>query len=146
MVTRGFASESIVQSLAEETRRSGKPKVILSLSDYDPSGSIMLQDIISRATHYAPDAIFISERVALTRDQVNQYRLPTRPTKTDRNSHAKSFGDEESVELDAMEPDDLRSLLQDAIVSHMDPQYLDTILAAEESEKQTLLKLAQVME
>ncbi len=36
MVTRGFSSESIVQSLAEDTKRSGKPRVILSLNDYDP--------------------------------------------------------------------------------------------------------------
>ena len=41
MVTRGFASESIVQSLAEDTKASGKPRIILSLNDYDPSGSVI---------------------------------------------------------------------------------------------------------
>ena len=66
MVTRGFASESVVQQLAEETKASEKPRVILSLNDYDPSGSIMLGDILQRAQHYAPDADFHCEQVALS--------------------------------------------------------------------------------
>ena len=126
MVTRGFASESIVQSLAEDTKRSGKPRVILSLNDYDPSGSIMLTDIIQRAQHYAPDAHFHCEQVALTREQVTDYNLPTRPTKTENNSHARHFVDAESVELDALEPDDLREMLRDAIEAHIDLQALDS--------------------
>ena len=121
MVTRGFASESIVQSLAEDTRRSGKPRVILSLNDYDPSGSLMLNDIVQRARHYAPEARFHCEQVALTREQVTQYKLPTRPTKTVNNPHARQFSDAESVELDALDPDDLQELLQDAIRTTLIP-------------------------
>jgi hypothetical protein len=135
MVTRGFASASIVQSLAEDTKRSGKLRVILSLNDYDPSGSIMLNDIIQRARHYAPDARFHYEQIALTREQVTDYKLPTRPTKTENNFHARHFFDAESVELDALEPDDLRDMLHDAIEAHIDVQALETMSAAEESER-----------
>lgn len=142
MVTRGFASESIVQSLAEDAKRSGKPRVILSLNDYDPSGSLMLNDIVQRALHYAPEAIFHCEQVALTREQVTAYRLPTRPTKTMGNTHAAGFSDPESVELDAMDADDLRALLREAIEAHIDEQELDVMLAAEASEREGLRRLA----
>ena len=138
MVTRGFASESVVQSLAEDTRNSGKPRVILSLNDYDPSGSLMLNDIIRRAKHYAPNAEFVSEQVALTRQQVTLYKLPTRPTKTAGNHHAAAFTDPESVELDAMDADTLRALLREAIEAHIDVQELAAMLAAEASERAVL--------
>jgi hypothetical protein len=142
MVTRGFASESIVQQLAEETLRSGKPRVILSLNDYDPSGVIMLNDIIRRARHYAPNAVFICEQVALTREQVTTFKLPTRPTKTEGNTHARQFTDPESVELDAMDPGNLRGLLKDAIEAHIDDAELAVMLAAERSERMDLTSLA----
>jgi hypothetical protein len=144
MVTRGFASESIVQSLAEDTRRSGKPRVILSLNDYDPSGSLMLEDILRRASYYAPEAQFYSEQVALSREQVTKYRLPTRPTKTEGNTHARRFADTESVELDALEPGILQSLLLAAIERHIDSRELAVMKEAERSERNTLLELARV--
>ena len=139
MVTRGFSSESIVQSLAYDTIRSGKPRVILSLNDYDPSGSIMLDDILRRARHYAPAARFHSEQVALTREQVTRFRLPTRPTKTAGNTHAAKFNDPESVELDALPPQTLRDLLQDAIEAHVDQRELAIMQEAEASERDTLV-------
>jgi hypothetical protein len=146
MITRGFASESIVQSLAVDTKRSGKPRVILSLNDYDPSGSIMLNDIIQRVLHYAPDACFYCEQVALTREQVTEYRLPTRPTKTENNTHAGKFADAESVELDALDPDTLQTLLQIAIERHIDDQALEVMNEAEASERSILSMMAQGME
>jgi hypothetical protein len=145
MVTRGFASESVVQSLAEDTRRSGKPRVILSLNDYEPSGSIMLEDVLRRARHYAPDARFYSAQVALTREQVTQYKLPTRPTKTGGNTHARLFTDPESVELDAMEPSILQALLQVAIEDHIDTRALAVMQEAEQSERAALREMAQGM-
>jgi hypothetical protein len=138
MVTRGFASESIVQSLAMDTLRSKKPRVILSLNDYDPSGSIMLADIIKRAKHYAPDAVFHCEQVALTRQQVTRYKLPTRPTKLEGNRHASNFTDPESVELDALAPEILQNLVGNAIDAHIDNHALGMMQVAERSERKAL--------
>jgi hypothetical protein len=142
MVTRGFCSESIVQDLAYSARRSGRPKVILFLNDYDPSGSLMLNDILRRAKHYAPGAVFHTEQVALVPEQIEQFRLPTRPTKRDGNNHARRFQDDRSVELDAVAPDDLRQILQRAIEAHIDPAQLAVIEAAEQSERGILLDMA----
>jgi hypothetical protein len=143
MVTRGFASESVVQSLAMDTLRSGKPRIILSLNDYDPSGAIMMADIVKRAKYYAPAARFHSQQVALTRAQVTKYGLPTRPTKVKGNSHARKFSDTESVELDALDPDVLQELLKDAIEAYVDQDELAVMEEAEASERTTLVELAK---
>jgi len=102
-----------------------------------------MADIIQRARHYAPEAIFRCEQVALTREQVTHFRLPTRPTKIEGNTHAKRFNDAESVELDALEPDILCGLLQEAIERHIDHAVLDVMKEAEISEQWTLIELAR---
>lgn len=143
MVTRGFASESVVQSLAEDTIRVGKPRVILGLNDFDPSGQLMMQDVLKRAKHYAPKASLTFLQVALTEEQVARFALPTRPTKREGNTHARQFGSEVSVELDALEPADLRAMLHGAIRMHVNPAALTVMEAAEQSERSSLLELAR---
>jgi hypothetical protein len=98
----------------------------------------MLHDVMRRAQHYAPFAHFQCEQVLLTREQVDEYDLPTRPTKTEGNRHAKQFDDEESVELDAMEPDDLRDILREAIEAHIDKIDLERMYAAQASERELI--------
>jgi hypothetical protein len=106
----------------------------------------MLQDILRRAKHYAPDAKFYSEQVALTREQISEYKLPTRPTKFENNHHARNFSDVESVELDAMEPTVLAELLQTAIERHIDDQALKVMLEAEQSERAIMASFAEELE
>jgi hypothetical protein len=53
---------------------------------------------------------------------------------------AKGFGDI-SVELDAIEPNLLRQIVQDAIERHLPRRELEVLLAAEASERDTLLGL-----
>lgn len=103
----------------------------------------MLNDIIHRARHYSPAAAFHREQVALTCSRVTEYQLPTRPTKIEGNTHARRFTDTESVELDALEPDVLRGLLQAAIERHIDAAALCVMQEAEASERRTLLELAR---
>jgi hypothetical protein len=78
--------------------------------------------------------------VAITREQITQYQLPTRPTKRDRNSHAKKFrGD--SVELDALPADVLLDLVRTSIVQHIDPHQLEITQLAEASEREVLMRM-----
>ena len=53
------------------------------------------------------------------RTQIEAWDLPSRPTKT-TDSRAKTFGHTESVELDAIQPNALRELVERAIVEHID--------------------------
>jgi hypothetical protein len=69
--------------------------------------------------------------------------LPTRPTKQ-TDSRAKSFG-AFSVELDAIEPDLLRNLVQRAIEQHLQPEQFAVLKAAEESERQGVAALVRAI-
>jgi hypothetical protein len=90
MVTRGFSSEGVVQTLAEEAMAEPhKTRVILSLNDYDPSGALMMNNIIGRARYYAPKTRIVGVQVALTKAHVEQFNLPTRPTKIVGNTRQK---------------------------------------------------------
>lgn len=137
MVTRGFSSESIVQSVANELESDWRPLSILFVSDLDPSGDIMPEDVIRRIRHYAPSANISLERVAVTRDQATALQLPTRPTKRDGNRHATNFIGS-SVEVDAMPPDTLKHILRHHIEAHMDREQLKVIQEAEASEREQL--------
>ena len=62
--------------------------------------------------------------------------LSTRPTKrTDTRSW--SF-DGESVELDAIQPDHLRKMVESCILQHVDEEVLETTKTAEASERELL--------
>jgi hypothetical protein len=64
------------------------------------------------------------------------------PTKRTGNKHAKGFiGD--SVELDAIPPAKLRELIESCITQHPDPTTHNALVAAEESERETLAAFIQ---
>jgi hypothetical protein len=76
----------------------------------------------------------VVERVALTVDQIRDYRLPTRPTKRDGNTHAKHF-EGNSTKLDALPSSVLRNLVRRCIEQHISADQLATLRAAEDSER-----------
>ena len=65
--------------------------------------------------------------------------LPTRPTKAS-DTRAKNFG-EISVELDAIEPNQLRALVQETIERHLPAEQFEVLKAAEESERDIITRL-----
>jgi hypothetical protein len=92
----------------------------------------------------APGADITFERVAVTPEQIAAWHLPTRPTKQS-DSRAKSFG-EVSVELDAIEPNQLRELLQAAIETHLPPDQFAILKAAEADERRQIAGLVGMMQ
>ena len=79
------------------------------------------------------------ERIAVTRDQVEEWNLPTRPTKKS-DSRSKNFvGD--SVELDAIAPGQLRDLVREVIERHMTPSRLAQLRKEEAAERQKLREM-----
>ena len=75
----------------------------------------------------------------MTPEQIADWNLPTRPTKTS-DSRSKGFGDI-SVELDAIEPDVLRGLVEEAISDHLPPEQFQILKTAEASERALILQL-----
>ncbi|MDW9921906.1 hypothetical protein GOB36_15340 [Sinorhizobium meliloti] len=138
MSARGYASLSFLHSAAEDIANDGRPAFIYHLGDYDPSGVNAAAKIEETLRDMVGDRAAIRfDRIAVTPDQIELLDLPTRPTKK-TDSRAKGFGSELSVELDAIEPDMLRALVDQKIRRHVDEDQLKVIEAAEESERNFL--------
>ena len=140
LVTRGYASLSYLHEAAEAIAAQCKPAYLYYFGDHDPSGVDIPRNVERRLREFAPDAEIHFERVAVTPEQVLEWKLPTRPTKA-TDTRAKSF-EGESVEVDAIPPAMLRQLTRDCIVRHVDAHTVTAIMAAEESERDLLTVIA----
>jgi hypothetical protein len=142
-VMHGFSSATSVHDVAEDN--DGRDLIALYVGDFDPSGLFMSeQDLPSRLTEYDGDHVDV-RRIALTRAQVSD--LPSFPV-TDKRADPrfKWFRDrygQRCWELDAMDPNDLRDCVQNAIMELIEPtawQRCETINQAEQESLRTILK------
>jgi hypothetical protein len=140
MVTRGYASLSYLYEAGQAIAEMDKETFIYYLGDYDPSGVDIPQKVEQQLRHFAPDVDLHFERLAVTPEQIAQWTLPTRPTKTS-DSRSRGFG-HDSVELDAIPPARLRGLVRRAIRHHLDPHAVRQLEVAEASERDALRLLA----
>jgi hypothetical protein len=141
MVSKGFSSDSYLYEAAQAIIDNGKPAFIYYFGDRDPSGVKVDPSIERGLNRLAPGADITFERIAVTLEQIEELNLPSRPTKRHKNSHAKGFvGD--SVELDAMQPDELRRLVRRCIERHIDPRALEVTKVAEKSERELFSRMA----
>ncbi|MET0537760.1 MAG: hypothetical protein ABWZ64_07355 [Xanthobacteraceae bacterium] len=145
MVAKGYASLSFLHSAAMTIRAKEKPTFIYHVGDLDPSGRDAARDIEAKLRRYAPDAEIHFECPAVTREQVEQWNLPTRPTKQ-TDTRAKKFGSNTSVELDAIPAAKLRHLVRECIERHIDKHQLSILRIAEESERELFTKWAAAYE
>lgn len=116
----------------------GKPVVVLHVGDHDPSGehihTSLEEDLMAFADHYGGTARVV--RVAVTPEQQALYQLPTAPPKkTDRRSFASSF----TVQAEALPPDLLGQIVEEAIRDHLD---LEILAASQERQDAIRLDLA----
>lgn len=136
MVTRGYPSLSFLHSAAETIAGCDKEVFLYYFGDHDPSGVDISRHVEESILELAPDADVNFERVAVNENQIELWGLPTRPTKKS-DSRAKNFhGD--SVEVDAISPDDLRAMAQTCITAHIDSAEWEQLQQTEAAEKETL--------
>jgi hypothetical protein len=140
MVARGYSSISFLHNAARSIRAKSKPAYIYHFGDLDPSGQDAARDIEAKLKRYAADAEIHFQRVAVTRQQVEEWNLPTRPTKI-TDPRAKKF-DGTSVELDAIPAAQLRELVKECIERHVDQQQLEILRTTEASERELLTRWA----
>jgi hypothetical protein len=139
-VTRGFASITYLQEAAEEIELDGRPTYVYVLTDFDPSGVSIAEKVEEELKTRAPNSEIVVERLAVDRAQIDLWNLPTRPTKASDTRAARfrrAYGTD-SVELDAIPPDELRNLVRNAIDSHMEPWRLRQFRMVEQEERKTL--------
>ena len=151
LVSKGMPSLTQLHSSAcmiARAARAGKDAFIYQFGDHDPSCVLIPKTIDRRLSELCqklgcdPPSI---ERVALTKEQITRFNLPTRPTKREGNRHAHKF-EGDSVELDALPATELRSMVREVIERHISERNLTVLRAAESSERELLYAWADRIE
>lgn len=156
LVNRGYSSASAMFDSYQRFKaayESGQAIRVLYLGDYDPSGMDMIRDVKSRTLEffmgeyeieddeYAAESMdFQVIPIALTREQIRQYNPPPNPAKT-TDPRAKDFIERHgstSWEVDALRPEVLNNLLDEAIKENIDESAYMEIVGKEEADKEKL--------
>jgi len=142
---RGYTSQSALWRAAQRlitAEADGKDAVVHYLGDHDPSGLDMGDDIRNRLRRFGSNADVV--RIALTREQIDQYAPPPNPAKvTDSRfeRYAAQYG-AESWELDALNPDVINELIVEQIEALIDPVPWKRAIAREERGRERLAQIA----
>ena len=133
---KGYPSLTFLHDLSlriiDATDR-GKQPIILYFGDYDPSGEDIPRALRENLILLGCSEDLEVRRICLNKDQVIAWGLPPAPTKdTDsRSAHWDGLG---QVELDAVKPEKLMQLLQNAIDDIFDKSLYEELMAREEHE------------
>lgn len=140
--TGGFSSVTATHSVAQRVCKRDRPTLFLHIGDLDPSGASiydsMTEDIATFVSQYKghrdldwvnPGSGFHYERVALTKEQVEEFDLPTAPPKPSDSRTANWVG--ETCQAEAMPPDELAKILRDTIEEEIGLEEYNHILKRE---------------
>jgi hypothetical protein len=134
-VMHGFSGATTIYEVAQDD--DGRPLIVLYVGDYDPSGMYMsAHDLPDRIAKYGGDHVQL-HRVALRQEHLDG--LPSFPA-TDKRKDPRykwfrtNYG-HHCWELDALDPNDLRALVEEAIQNEIEPtawQRCETVQQAEQ--------------
>lgn len=164
---RGYCSDSEMWSAAQRIVRRAKQHkqstLILHLGDHDPSGIDMTRDICDRLHLFTRADRTVSEdgacfwvsntcffqvrRIALTREQIEEYDPPPNPAKT-TDARFKTYQEEhgdESWELDALDPETLTALVGSHVDAQIDSRRWQEMLEREKAERARIEDVAAMM-
>jgi hypothetical protein len=137
-VMHGFGSATTGYDVSQDD--DGRDLIVLYVGDYDPSGMCMSEhDLPKRFEKYDGDHIEL-KRIALRREHLDS--LPSFPA-TDKKKDkrytwfVRNFGDQ-CWELDALDPNDLRDLVDEAIKSEIEPVAWHRCTVLEEAETESM--------
>jgi len=106
-----FLNEATLRFI--EAENNGKKPIILYFGDYDPSGEDIPRAIEENIKRLGCESIEV-KRIALLHDQVVEWKLPHAPIK-EGDSRSANWTGLGQVELDAVKPEKLQSMVKDAI-------------------------------
>jgi hypothetical protein len=136
-VMHGFSSATIVHEIAQDY--DGRLLIIIYVGDYDPSGMYMSEcDLPERFARYGGDHVRV-RRIALTRAHHGLPSFPASDKKGDTRYpwFVRNYG-HRCWELDALDPNDLRTLVDDAIRAEIEPVAWKRCAAVEKAERESL--------
>jgi hypothetical protein len=158
MVARGYASETFCFEAIAAREDDPQKYDVWYLGDFDRSGCDAAKSLCEKLRRFAAEkdvgvsfnVLAIEQNDILDFDKsdataaVNLYGqarwLPTRAPK--RNSPAdRNWPHPYAIELDAIEPDDLRRMVREIIERYLPPDQLEILKAAEKSERELIAGL-----
>ena len=114
--------------------RRGKFPIIIYFGDYDPSGEDIPRALEENIKLLGCESIEV-RRICLNYQQVIDWKLPPAPAKI-TDSRTKNWDGIGQVELDAVKPEKLISLLNGAIADIFDTDLYDELLYIEQDERE----------
>lgn len=132
----GYSSQTDADDIRDDVEGDGRPAILLYGGDFDPSGEDIFRDFTERTDCWDEEI-----RVALTDEQVARYRLPEYPGKgSDPRAYrfARRHGRLVQVEIDALDPNDLRDLFLDAANAYWDQSTFASVMEQEEAERASM--------
>jgi hypothetical protein len=129
----GFSSMTLAYQATEYINNDcrNRPVRIFYIGDYDPSG-VLIDVSVKREllVHLRKDINLQFIRIGITKEQIEEYNLPTKPRK---EGEVRSPHILETVEAEALPVDVLRKLLRDNIEALLPEDALDVALVSEQS-------------
>src|SRR5262249_6899032 len=155
----GFNSATKTHDLAEQIAKGAEEEdhqrhfILLYAGDHDPSGLYMSEvDLPERLKRYGANDFeeyigksFELERIALIDDDTDD--LPSFDAKKEDPRYrwyVDNYGDE-VWELDAMDPNELRDRVEDAIKRYINPEAWEQHKKIESAQRETTKRIAQAM-
>jgi hypothetical protein len=117
---RGYSSITFLYEAAKVLRSVWQPITILYFGDRDMRGVDIERYLTERLEGFSVSALV--QRIALTKEQVEAYHLPSQPAKASDTMARQWIEQEGNVawELDALDPDVLTELVRQAVLEHFD--------------------------
>jgi len=139
MVTRGFASETFCFEAIAARDGDQRPYYVYYLGDFDRAGQDAARTLEEKLERFADeyDIEVIFETLAVSKWQIEDWDLPVRPHKR-KTAADRKWPHDFACELDAIDPDTLRELVEDAINDHLPHDQLNVLKVAEASERELL--------
>jgi hypothetical protein len=137
-VMHGFSSATAIYDVAQDD--DGRDLIALYVGDFDPSGLYMSEDDLpKRLSDYDGHHVTLT-RIALTQEHVNG--LPSFPAADKRKDprykwFRTNYGNH-CWELDAMDPNDLRDCVKNAIAELIEPEAWERCEIVNQAEQESL--------
>lgn len=141
MVNKGYSSQTAMHESSLRFMATGRSPLLLYLGDHDPSGEDMVRDIRDRMEMFGVDGLEV-QKLALTMEQVEEYKLPPNPAKIS-DSRAAAYIEKhgnESWEVDALPPTVLHEIIIKAFEEVVDSDKMAEIIDQEYSDMKKLRK------
>lgn len=140
---RGYSSTTVLKKMADRlggANQRGYEPCVLAFSDLDPSGVDLVDNLSRQFEEF--DVCAEIDRIALTPEQITAFDLPHDPRALKMtDSRAAAFIErhgEYAVELDALSPPILESMVHEAIEGRLDLEEFERQVEIENEEREGL--------